>query len=99
LKRQVDKKLEVVEKNPDTAGVPLKYLPSHLAGRIRRLVVGGPKKYRMILMVHREEKIIEVCFIDPRLRGELDYRTLPLEMLEVPEDEIDAKKLERFILK
>lgn len=98
LKRQVDKQLEVIKKNPETAGVALKHLLPHLAGRIKRLVVGGPKKYRMSILVHREEKIIEVCFIDPRLRGELDYKTLPLEILELPEDEIDAKRLKKFIL-
>jgi hypothetical protein len=99
LKRQVNKQLEVIEKNPEVAGVALKHLPPHLAGKIKRLVVGGPKKYRMIIMVHREEKIIEVCFIDPRLRGELDYKTLPLEILEQPEDEIDERRLKEFILK
>ncbi|MCK4817672.1 hypothetical protein KA005_18025 [bacterium] len=98
LKRQVAKQLEVIQKNPETAGAALKHLPSHLAGRIKRLKVGGPKRYRMIIMVHREEKIIEVCFVDPRLRGKLDYKTLPLEVFEMPEDEIDAKGLKKFIL-
>lgn len=99
LKRQVDKQLEVIEKNPETAGIALKYLAPHLAGRIKRLKVGGSKRYRMIIMLHREEEIIEVCFIDPRLRGKLDYKTLPLEILEQPEDEIDEKRLKEFILK
>jgi len=99
LKRQVDKQLEIIEKKPETAGEALKYLTAHLAGKIKRLWVGGPKKYRMIIMVHKEEKIIEVCFIDPRLRGKLNYKILPLEILEMPEDEIDAKRLNRFILK
>lgn len=98
LKRQVDKQLEIIKKNLEVAGVALKHLPPHLAGRIKRLVVGGPKKYRMIILVHQEEEIIEVCFIDPRLRGELDYKTLPLEILELPEDEIDTKRLKKFIL-
>ena len=99
LIRQVDKQLEIIEKNPETAGEALKYLTPHLAGKIKRLWVGGSKKHRMIIMVHKEEKIIEVCFIDPRLRGKLNYKTLPLEILEMPEDEIDAKRLNRFILK
>jgi len=99
LRRQVDKQLEIIEKNPETAGEALKYLSPHLAGKIKRLWVGGPKKYRLIIIVHREEKIIEVCFLDPRLRGKLNYKTLPLEILEMPEDEIDTKRLKKFILK
>lgn len=91
LKRQVDKQLEVIEKNPETMGEALKYLAPHLAGRIKKLRVGGPKKYRLFIMVHREEKIIEVCFIDPRLGGKLNYKTLPLEILEMSVDEIDAR--------
>lgn len=99
LKRQVDKQLEVIETNPETAGKAIKYLAPHLAGRIKRLRVGGPKKYRMIIMVHREEKVVEVCFIHPRLRKDIDYDTVPLEILEMPEDEIDVKRLKKFILK
>ena len=99
LKRQVDKQLEVIEKSPETAGNAIKYLAPHLAGRIKTVRVGGPKKYRMIIMVHREERIVEVCFIDPRLRKDIDYDTLPFGILEIPENQIDLKRLKKFIIK
>lgn len=98
LKRQVDQQLKVIESNPETAGTPLRYLPSDLAGKIKRLWVGGRRKYRMIIKVDSNAKTIKIGFIDPRLRKDIDYGDLPLNIFELPEDEIDEKKLKKFIL-
>ena len=88
----------MIKTNQETAGSPLRYLPSDLAGKIRKLRVGGTKKYRMFLKVEVEEKEIRIGFVDPRLRGKLDYRDLPLEIFSLPESEIDEKKLKGFLL-
>ena len=99
LKKQIDKQLEVIQRNPQQAGAPLRYLPPDLAGKIRRLYVGGPSKYRMFIKVDDKEKEIRIGFIDPRLRGKLDYGDLPLEIFTQSEDEIDEKRLKKFLLK
>jgi len=99
LKRQVDKQLEVIQRNPQQAGAPLRYLPSDLAGKIRRLYVGGPGKYRMFIKTDDKKQEVKIGFIDPRLRGKLDYGDLPLEIFTLPEDEIDEKMLRKFLLK
>jgi hypothetical protein len=98
LKRQIDKQIEVIKTNQETAGSPLRFLPSDLAGKIRKLRVGGTKKYRMFFKVDVEEREIRIGFVDPRLRGKLDYRDLPLEIFSLPESEMDEKMLKKFIL-
>ncbi len=98
LKKQVDKQLEVIQRNPQQAGAPLRYLPPDLAGKIRRLHIGGPSKYRMFIKVDDKEKEIRIGFIDPRLKGKLDYGDLPLEIFTQSEDEIDEKRLKKFLL-
>lgn len=99
LRRQIDKQLEVIKTNQETAGSPLRYLPSDLAGKIRKLRVGGAKKYRMFIKVDVKEREIRIGFVDPRLRGKLDYRDLPLEIFSLPESEIDERNLKAFLLK
>lgn len=99
LKKQVDKQLEVVAADLKQAGAPLSHLPSDLAGKIRKLRVGGAKRYRMFIKVDDKQKEIRIGFIDPRRRGKLDYRDLPLEIFALPEHEIDEKVLRKFLLK
>jgi len=96
LRRQVDQQLKVIASNPETAGTPLRYLPSDLTGKIKRLWVGGRKKYRMIIKVDSNAKTIKIGFIYPRLRKDLSYGDLPLDVFELPKDEIDDKKLKKF---
>lgn len=52
----------------------------------------------MIIKVDSNAKTIKIGFIDPRLRKDIDYGDLPLNIFELPEDEIDEKKLKKFIL-
>lgn len=99
LKKQVDKQLEVIAADLKQAGAPLSHLPSDLAGKIRKLYVGGAKRYRMFIEVDEKDKEIKIGFIDPRLRSKLDYRELPLEIFVLPESEMSEKMLKKFLLK
>jgi hypothetical protein len=99
LKRQVDKQLEVIKVNQERAGAPLRYLPPDLAGKIRKLRVGGAKRHRMFIKVDDQKAEIRIGFVDPRRRGQLDYEDLPLDIFALPENEIDEKRLRKFLLK
>lgn len=99
LKKQVDKQLQIIENNPDTAGSYLKHCPPDFAGRIKRIKIGGRKKYRMLFKIDRATNQVKIGFICPELRRDLDYKNLPLYIFELPENEIDVKKLKKFIIK
>lgn len=64
--------------DPFRAGKPLQRVPIQaLQGKIHRLWVGGPGKFRFIYIVDPHRKIILPVLLTLKLRGQINYDKLP----------------------
>jgi hypothetical protein len=99
LKRQLDKQLEMIFSDPANAGAALQGLPPDLAGKVKKLWVGGRKGHRMFIKADHDKKVITICFVTPAKRGQLDYKKLTRDLIELLDAEVDEKKLKKFIIK
>lgn len=99
LKRQVDKQLEVIDSDPSNAGAALQGLPPDLAGKVKKLWVGGRKGHRLFIKTDHDKKVITILFVTPEKRGQLDYRKLTRDLIELLDVEVDEKSLKKFIVK
>jgi hypothetical protein len=99
LKRQVDKQLEVIVTDPANAGAALQGLPTDLAGKVKKLKVGGRKGYRMIIKTNHHERVVKICFITPVKRGQLDYKKLTRDLNDLIDGQVEEKSLKMFLIK
>ncbi|KPK99303.1 MAG: hypothetical protein AMJ91_08240 [candidate division Zixibacteria bacterium SM23_73_3] len=99
LKRQIDTQLRVISSDPVNAGTPLKFLPEDLAGKIRKLWVGGRKGHRMIIKTNHQERLVKVVFVTPEKRGHIDYKKLIRDLVDFIDGQVEEKMLKKFIIK
>ena len=99
LKRQIDKQLEVIVRDPANAGATLQGLPPDFAGKVKRLWVGGRKGHRMFIKTDHHERVVKICFVTPEKRGHIDYTKLTRDLIELLDAEVDERKLKKFIIK
>jgi hypothetical protein len=99
LKRQIDTQLKVVASDPANAGSPLKFLGEDLAGKIRKLWVGGRKGHRMFTKTDHFKKVVTIWFVTPEKRSQLDYRKLTPDLPNLIDGEMDEKILRKYIIK
>jgi hypothetical protein len=99
LKRQVDKQLEVIASDPANSGTALQGLPPDLAGKVKRLWVGGRRGHRMFIKTDHNEKVVKICFVSPVKRADIDYRKLMRDLLKLLDAQVDEKRLKKFIVK
>jgi len=99
LKRQVDTQLQVIASDPASAGAPLKFLPPDLAGKVKKLWVGGRKGHRMFIKTDHHEKVVKICFVTPVKRGHLDYKRLMQDLVNLLDNQVEERTLKKFIIK
>ena len=99
LKRQVDKQLEVIASDPANAGAALQGLPPDLAGKVRKLKVGGLKGHRMIIKTNHQERLVKVVFVTPEKREHIDYKKLIRDLVDFIDGQVEEKTLKKFIIK
>ena len=99
LKRQVDAQLEVIDSDPANAGVPLKFLPPDLAGKVKKLWVGGRRGHRMFIKTDHNKRVVKICFVTPVKRGHIDYKKLTRDLIKLIDAQVNEKTLKKFILK
>jgi hypothetical protein len=99
LKRQIDKQLEVIASDPANAGVPLQSLPPDLAGKVKKLWVGGRKGHRIFIKTDHHEKVVKICFVIPEKRAHLDYKKLTQDLVNLLDDQVEERTLKKFIIK
>lgn len=99
LKRQVDKQLEVIVRDPANAGVALQGLPPDFAGKVKRLWVGGRKGYRMFIKTDHHEKVVTIWFVTPVKRSQLDYKKLTPDLPDLIDGRVDEKILKKYVIR
>lgn len=99
LKHQIDTQLRVIASDPANAGTPLKFLPDDLAGKIRKLWVGGRKGHRMLIKMDHRKKVVTICFVTPVKRSQLDYKKLTPDLPDLIDGKVDEKILKKYVIR
>ena len=95
IKKEVDKKLNMISTNPEQTGEALRYLPPHLAGKIKRIHIFR-EGHRLIFKFEKEKRELKILFITPERKKEVDYNQLPFEIFMSLEETIDERLLKKF---
>ncbi|KPL05473.1 MAG: hypothetical protein AMJ73_00760 [candidate division Zixibacteria bacterium SM1_73] len=99
LKRQVDTQLQVIASDPPNAGTPRKFLPPDLAGKVKKLWVGGRTGHRIFIKTDHDKRVVTVLFITPVKRGHKDHKKLTRDLIKLIDTQVDEKRLKKFIIK
>ena len=95
IKKEVDKKEKMIRTNPEQTGEAIRYLPPHLAGKVKRIHIFR-EGHRLIFIFDKEKKELKILFITPERKKEVDYNELPFEIFMSPEETIDERLLKKF---
>ena len=99
LKRQVDTQLQVIASDPANAGAPRKFQPPDLAGKVKKLWVGGRKGYRMFMKTDHDKRVVNVVFVTPVKRGHRDHKKLTRDLIKLIDAQVHEKTLKKSIIK
>ena len=89
------KQVRRIKSNPDT-GKRMKYAPQPLAGRLRKVKIGGRKGYSLCYVVFEQFQAVLGVFITPEDRSKVDYRNFPWETLVEAAEDFQKKDLSKL---